>query len=43
MAMVTAAIANDGAVMEPYMVSRVQGPDLKPLSTTKPSQAESGR
>ena len=38
MAMVTAGIANDGAVMDPYVVSMVQGPDLKPLSTTKPAK-----
>ena len=38
MAMVTAGIANDGVVMDPYVVSMVQGPDLKPLSTTKPTQ-----
>jgi len=38
MAMVTAGIANDGAVMDPYVVSMVQGPDLKPMSTTKPAK-----
>ncbi len=38
MAMVSAAIANDGVVMEPYVVSRVQSPDLKPLQTTQPKQ-----
>ena len=38
MAMVTAGIANDGAVMDPYVVSMVQGPDLKPLSTTNPTK-----
>jgi peptidoglycan glycosyltransferase len=37
-AMVSAAIANDGVVMEPYVVSRVQSPDLKPLQTTQPKQ-----
>ncbi|HET9650253.1 MAG TPA: penicillin-binding protein 2, partial [Microlunatus sp.] len=36
MAMVSAGIANDGVVMDPYIVSMVQGPDLKPLQTTKP-------
>ncbi|MFP5282233.1 MAG: peptidoglycan D,D-transpeptidase FtsI family protein [Actinomycetes bacterium] len=36
MAMVAAAIANDGALMEPYVVSQVQAPDLKPLQTHKP-------
>ena len=38
MAMVTAGIANDGAVMDPYVVSMVQGPDLKPISATKPAK-----
>ena len=38
MAMVTAAIANDGVLMDPYVVSMVQSPDLKPLSTHKPTQ-----
>jgi peptidoglycan glycosyltransferase len=37
MAMVTAGIANDGVVMDPYLVSMVQAPDLKPLSTHKPT------
>jgi peptidoglycan glycosyltransferase len=36
MAMVSAGIANDGVVMDPYIVSMVQAPDLKPLQTTKP-------
>jgi peptidoglycan glycosyltransferase len=36
MAMVTAAIANDGVLMDPYLVSMVQSPDLKPISTTRP-------
>jgi peptidoglycan glycosyltransferase len=36
MAMVAAAIANDGVLMDPYLVSMVQAPDLKPLQTTKP-------
>jgi penicillin-binding protein A len=36
MAMVSAAIANDGVLMDPYLVSMVQSPDLKPISTTKP-------
>jgi peptidoglycan glycosyltransferase len=38
MAMVTAGIANDGSVMDPYVVSMVQGPDLKPMSTTRPTE-----
>ena len=36
MAMVTAAIANDGGLMDPYVVSMVQAPDLKPIQTHKP-------
>ncbi len=36
MAMVTSAIANDGVLMDPYVVSMVQAPDLKPLQTHKP-------
>lgn len=36
MAMVAAGIANDGVVMDPYVVSMVQAPDLKPLQTHKP-------
>ncbi|MET0692476.1 MAG: penicillin-binding transpeptidase domain-containing protein, partial [Propionibacteriaceae bacterium] len=38
MAMVSAAIANDGVLMDPYVVSMVQSPDLNPLSTHKPTQ-----
>jgi penicillin-binding protein A len=38
MAMVSAGIANDGVVMEPYVVARVQSPDLNPLQTTQPRQ-----
>jgi penicillin-binding protein A len=38
MAMVSAGIANDGVVMEPFVVSRVQSPDLTPLQTTQPQQ-----
>ena len=37
MAMVSAAIANDGELMDPFVVSRVQAPDLKPIQTTKPA------
>jgi len=37
MAMVTAGIANDGVVMDPYLVSMVQAPDLNPLSTHEPT------
>ncbi len=36
MAMVSAGIANDGVVMDPYIVSMVQAADLKAVKTTKP-------
>ncbi len=36
MAMVTAAIANDGVLMDPYVVSMVQASDLKPIDTHEP-------
>ena len=36
MAMVSAAIANDGVLMDPYIVSSVQSPDLTPLETHRP-------
>jgi penicillin-binding protein A len=36
MAMVTAAIANGGVVMRPYVVARVVSPDRKTVSRTKP-------
>ena len=36
MAMVSAAIANDGVLMDPFVVSSVQAPDLTPLQTHKP-------
>ena len=36
MAMVSAAIANDGVLMDPYVVSSVQAPDLTTLETHKP-------
>ena len=36
MAMVTAAIANDGVLMDPYLVSMVQTSDLKAIQTHKP-------
>jgi peptidoglycan glycosyltransferase len=38
MAMVSAAIANDGLLMDPYVVSMVQSPELKTLSTHKPTK-----
>jgi penicillin-binding protein A len=37
MAMVAAGIANDGIVMNPYLVSQVLGPDLTVLQNTNPS------
>ena len=37
MAMVTSAIANDGVLMDPYVVSMVQAPDLRPIETHKPT------
>lgn len=37
MAMVSAAIANDGVVMKPYLVSQVLGPDLTVLENTTPT------
>lgn len=37
MAMVAAGIANDGVVMNPYLVSQVLGPDLTVLQNTSPS------
>lgn len=36
MAMVTAAIANKGVTMRPYLVEEVRGPDLAILQTTQP-------
>jgi peptidoglycan glycosyltransferase len=36
MAMVAAGIANDGLVMEPYIVSEVRSPDAEPLERTSP-------
>ncbi|HYP43606.1 MAG TPA: penicillin-binding protein 2 [Propionibacteriaceae bacterium] len=38
MAMVSAAVANGGVLMDPYVVSMVQSADLKPLSSHKPTQ-----
>ncbi len=38
MAMVSAAIANDGVVMDPYLVSTVRSPDLQVLSRHQPDQ-----
>ncbi|MFJ5774801.1 penicillin-binding transpeptidase domain-containing protein [Streptomyces sp. NPDC093094] len=45
MAMVAAAIANDGKLMKPYMVDQLKAPNLDTLETTEPeelSQAVSG-
>ncbi|MFB7654111.1 MULTISPECIES: peptidoglycan D,D-transpeptidase FtsI family protein [unclassified Streptomyces] len=36
MAMVTAGLANDGKVMQPYVVDEVKGPDLGTLEKTEP-------
>lgn len=38
MAMVTAAIANNGKTMKPYLVADRRGADLRVLSTTKPQE-----
>lgn len=38
MAMVIAGIANDGVVMNPYLVQETRAPDLTPLSTTEPEE-----
>ncbi|MGD7789053.1 peptidoglycan D,D-transpeptidase FtsI family protein [Propionibacteriaceae bacterium Y1700] len=37
-AMVSAAIANDGVLMQPYLVDSVRGQDLSPISTTRPRE-----
>jgi peptidoglycan glycosyltransferase len=39
-AMVAAAIANAGVVMQPYLVDHIQGPDLSDVSTTEPQQQQ---
>ncbi|WP_327354802.1 peptidoglycan D,D-transpeptidase FtsI family protein [Streptomyces sp. NBC_01304] len=38
MAMVTAAIANDGALMEPYMISELKAPNLDTVSKHSPKE-----
>ncbi len=38
MAMVTAAVANNGMTMEPYLVQELRGPDLAILRTTEPKE-----
>ena len=40
MAMVAAAIGNNGVTMTPYMVQEVRGPDLAILQTTEPTEFE---
>lgn len=37
MAMVAAAVANNGVLMSPYLVQDVRAPDLSPLDVTRPS------
>ncbi|MPV37088.1 peptidoglycan D,D-transpeptidase FtsI family protein [Georgenia subflava] len=38
MAMIAAAIANDGTQMKPYLVARELSPDLEVVSTTEPTE-----
>ncbi|AXI78644.1 peptidoglycan D,D-transpeptidase FtsI family protein [Peterkaempfera bronchialis] len=38
MAMVAAAVANNGSLMQPYMVDKEQAPDLTTISQTKPKE-----
>ncbi|MFE5871980.1 penicillin-binding transpeptidase domain-containing protein [Streptomyces roseifaciens] len=38
MAMVAAAVANDGKLMEPYMVDKVRAPNLNVIETHQPKQ-----
>ena len=37
-ALVAAAIANAGVVMQPYLVERLEGPDLAEINTTAPAE-----
>ncbi|MGI9124694.1 MAG: D,D-transpeptidase PbpA [Mycobacterium sp.] len=37
-AMVAAAIANNGLLMQPYLVDRLEGPDLSDINATAPSE-----
>jgi len=37
-AMVAAAVANDGVLMQPYLVDRIEGPDLADISSTAPQE-----
>ncbi|MFS8100380.1 penicillin-binding protein 2 [Lentzea alba] len=39
-AMVAATIANGGKRMQPYLVSKVLGPDLKPIDETEPDEVD---
>jgi len=39
-AMIAAAIANNGVVMQPYLVDSLKGPDLANVSTTGPRQLQ---
>jgi peptidoglycan glycosyltransferase len=41
MAMVTAAIANDGIVMKPYLVDRILSPDGSTVTRSKPDELRS--
>ncbi|RII11254.1 Penicillin-binding protein A [Streptomyces sp. YIM 130001] len=38
MAMVTSAIANDGALMQPYMIDELKAPNLDTISKTSPKE-----
>lgn len=38
MAMVAAGVANDGVVMEPYLVDKIQAPDLETVEETDPEE-----
>jgi penicillin-binding protein A len=38
MAMVAAGVANDGVVMQPYLVAKTQAPDLSTLSVAQPKE-----
>ena len=38
MAMMIGAIANEGVVMQPYLVQEVRAPDLKPIDTAQPEE-----
>lgn len=39
-AVIAATIANNGKRMQPYLVSKVLGPDLKPIDETDPDQVD---